>query len=89
MPLERLDDSALRRSLEGILFNMRDANNGRTVRCLLTHDALKDVFNASDQSLWLKAFQENQDEIEATASDIFDARTSTETVRVTFTELSQ
>ena len=50
-------------------------------------EALTDVFNASEQSLWLRAFTENRDEIEAAASDI-DTGTSAESVRVTTAELS-
>jgi Protein of unknown function (DUF1488) len=88
MPLARLAEHTFAVELEGVGFGMRDVDDSRTVRCLLTHEALADVFNASDQSLWLQAFEENRDEIEAAASDIYDTATSAEPVRVTTAELS-
>ena len=45
MPLERLED-APGIKLEGITFKMRDEDDGRTVQCLLTPEALIDVFDA-------------------------------------------
>jgi hypothetical protein len=45
MPLERLED-APGIKLEGITFEMRDEDDGRTVQCVLTPEALIDVFDA-------------------------------------------
>jgi len=88
MPLERLAEQSFAINLEGVVFGMRDVDDGQTVRCLLTQEALTDVYNAPRQMLWLRAFEENREEIEAAASDIYDTGTSPEPVRVTTAELS-
>jgi len=88
MPLERLTEHTFEVDLEGVGFGMRDVDDNRTVRCLLTQEALTDVFKASDRSRWLGAFRENRDEIEAAATDIYDTGISAEPVRVTTAELS-
>jgi hypothetical protein len=88
MPLERLAEQSFAIELEGVGFAMRDVEDGRTVRCLLTQGALADVYNASRQMLWIGAFEEHRDDIEAAASDIYDTGTSPEPVRVTTAELS-
>jgi hypothetical protein len=88
MPLERLAEQLFAIDLQGVGFGMRDADDGRTVQCLLTQEALTDVYNASRQMLWLRAFEENRGEIEAAASDICDTGTSPEPVRVTTAELN-
>jgi hypothetical protein len=88
MPLERLAEQSFEIDLEGVGFGMRDVDDGRTVRCLLTQEALTDMYAASRQMLWLRAFEENREAIEAAASDIYDTGTSPEPVRVTTAELS-
>jgi uncharacterized protein DUF1488 len=88
MPLERLAEQSFAIDLEGVGFGMRDVDDGRTVRCLLTQESLTDVYKASRQILWLRAFEENREQIEAAASDIYDTATSPEPVRVTPADLS-
>jgi hypothetical protein len=88
MPLERLAEQSFPIDLQGVGFWMRDVDDGRIVRCLLTQEALTDMYNAFRQMLWLRAFEENREEIEAAASDIYDTGTSPELVRVTTAELS-
>ena len=89
MPLERLAEQSFPIDLQGVGFWMRDVDDGRIVRCLLTQEALTDMYNAFRQMLWLRAFEENREEIEAAASDIYDTGTSSEPVRVTTAELSR
>ena len=88
MPLERLGEETFKANPEGVLFGMRDVEDGRTVPCLLTQAALADLLNAPNTARWLHAFEENRDEIESVASDIYDTGTSGEPVRVTTAELS-
>ena len=86
MPLERLED-APGIKLEGITFEMRDEDDGRTVQCVLTPEALIDVFDAPLQSQWLQAFEKYRDKIEAAASNIYDTGASGEPVLVTASDL--
>jgi hypothetical protein len=45
MPLERLAEQPFPIDLQGVGFWMRDVDDGRTVRCLLTQEALADVLS--------------------------------------------
>jgi hypothetical protein len=86
MPLERLEGDPVIR-LEGVAFGMRDVDDERTVQCLLTHEALMDVFDAIRQSQWLRAFETYRDEIETAASNVYDTGVSGEPVLVTTADL--
>jgi hypothetical protein len=86
MPLERLEGAPGLR-LEGVAFRMRDVDDERTVECLLTHEALMDVFDATLQSQWVQAFEIHRDEIETAASNVYDTGTSGEPVLVTAADL--
>jgi len=67
---------------KGIRFGMREGQ--RTVLCILTREALIEVFGSSDQAHWEDIFKANRAIVEAIASDMYDAG---ETVRVTSREL--
>src|SRR6476660_8644777 len=82
MPLQRLSDHALIAEPRGVRFVMREGQ--RTVFCILTREALIEVFGSSDQGQWEDIFKANRAMIEAIASDMYDAG---ETVRVTSREL--
>jgi hypothetical protein len=86
MPLDRLEGAPAIR-LEGVVFGMRDVDDERTVQCLLTHEALMDVFDATLQSQWLQAFEAHRDEIETAASNVYDTGASGEPVLVTTADL--
>jgi hypothetical protein len=66
---------------------MRDVDDGRRVECLLTHEALMDVFDATLQSQWVQAFETYRDEIETAASNVYDTGASGEPVLVTAADL--
>ena len=82
MPLERLSDHAFITEPKGIRFGMREGQ--RTVLCILTREALIEVFGSSDQAHWEDIFKANRAIVEAIASDMYDAG---ETVRVTSRKL--
>ena len=86
MPLEPLEGGPAIK-LEGIAFEMRDEDDGRTVECVLTHEALMDVFQAPLQSQWLQVFEKHRDKIEAAASNVYDTGASGEPVAVTTSDL--
>ncbi len=76
MPLTRLNES-YRVDLEGIAFGMVD-QNGDTVRCLVTDDALTDAIggipNQAEKLEWL---QRNRGDVEMTAVILFDQNPAT------------
>jgi hypothetical protein len=82
MPLERLSNHAFITEPKGVRFGMREGH--RTVLCILTREALIEVFGSSDQAHWGDVFKANRAIIEAIASDMYDAG---EAVRVTSREL--
>jgi hypothetical protein len=86
MPLERLKETPVT-TLEGVAFGMRDVDDDRTVQCLLTQEALTDVFDATLQSQWLEAFEAHRDVIEAVAGNVYDTGVSGEPVLVTTADL--
>ncbi len=71
MPLTRLNDGHAV-DLEGISFGMLDGEQ-RTVRCLVTGDALTDAMGGNpSQKEQVEWFIANRAEIEAVASTMFD-----------------
>ncbi len=71
MPLERLSDHAFICEPNGVRFVMREG--GWTVLCVLTREALIDVFGSSDPVQWEDIFMANRAVVEAIASDHYDA----------------
>ena len=71
MPLKRLSDRAFICEPNGVRFVMREGE--RTVLCVLTREALTDVFRSSEQGQWEDIFQANRTIVEAIASEIYDA----------------
>jgi len=71
MPLTRLNDSAFDARLEGVYFGMW--NGSTSVRCFVSHEALTDKAQGSDQAESLDVFHEYRSEIENLASAKYDA----------------
>jgi Protein of unknown function (DUF1488) len=59
----------------------------RTVLCIVTREALIEVFGSSDQGQWEAIFKANRAMIEAIASDMHDADETPAPVRMTSREL--
>jgi Protein of unknown function (DUF1488) len=57
------------------------------VLCVLTREALVEVFGSSDQEQWENIFKAHRTMIEAVASDIYDAGEARIPIRVTPREL--
>jgi Protein of unknown function (DUF1488) len=72
MPLKRLSDRSFISEQEGVRFGMKDAEDQHTVLCLLTYQALIDVFGASDKGRWEGMFEANREVVEAVASEMYD-----------------
>ena len=85
MPLERCSDRSFISERKGIRFGMREGQ--RIVLCILTREALVDVFGSSDQEQWENIFKANRLMIEAVASDIYDAGEARVPIHVTPREL--
>jgi hypothetical protein len=74
MPLRRLNDEAFSEQLEGVSFGMLN-DEGATVPCSVSYEALTDKAGLSGQEGMLDAFLENRSEIEHIASTKYDAGT--------------
>jgi Protein of unknown function (DUF1488) len=85
MPLERLSDRAFICEPNGVRFVMREGE--WTVLCVLTREALTDVFGSSDQGEWENIFKANRAVIEAIASDLYDAGETRVPIHVTSREV--
>jgi hypothetical protein len=83
MPLKRLSDRSFIGEQEGIRFAMLDQNDHHAVLCLLTHQALIDVFGASDRGQWEGMFEANREVVEAVASEMYDLHEGHAPVRIT------
>jgi hypothetical protein len=59
----------------------------QTVLCVLTREALVEVFGSSDQRQWENLFQANRTVVEAIASEIYDAGEHRTLIQVTSREL--
>ena len=81
MPLERLSDRAFICEPNGVRFVMREG--GWTVLCVLTREALVNVFGSSDEAEWGNIFDCNPAVVEAVASDLYDAGETRVPVHVT------
>jgi hypothetical protein len=64
---------------------MRNAE--QTVLCVLTREALNEVFGSSDQGQWENTFKANRTIVEAVASEIYDAGQHRARIQVTSREL--
>jgi hypothetical protein len=69
----------------GVRFGMR--KGGQTVLCVLTREALVEVFGTSDQRQWEDLFKANRTIVEALASEVYDASEHQSLVHVTSREL--
>src|SRR5437016_2836146 len=85
MPLERSSNHAFICEPNGVRFVMRDG--WRTVLCVLTREALTEVFGSSDQSQWEDIFEDNRAVVEAIASDRYDAGETRIPINVTARDL--
>jgi hypothetical protein len=85
MPLERCSDRSFISEPKGVRFGMREGR--RIVLCILTREALVEVFGSSDQKQWENIFKANRPMIEAVASDIYDAGEARVPIHVTPREL--
>ena len=85
MPLERLSDHSFICEPNGVRFGMRNAE--QTVLCVLTREALNEVFGSSDQGQWENIFKANRTIVEAIASEIYDAGEHRVLIQVTSREL--
>ena len=72
MPLKRLSDHSFISEKDGVRFGMLDPKDHHAVLCLLTRQALIDVFGASDRGQWEGMFQAKRDVVEAVASEMYD-----------------
>ena len=80
MPLTRLNEGYAV-ELDGIGFGMRDGQ--RTVRCLVTDDALTDAMGGNpSQQEKIEWFVANRADIEAVASAMFDGGANNQPLRV-------
>src|SRR6478736_4145863 len=85
MPLQRLSDRAFICEPNGVRFVMRQGE--WTVLCVLTREALTDVFGSSDQAQWEDIFKANRGIVEAIASDHYDAGETRVPIYVTSRDL--
>jgi hypothetical protein len=87
MPLKRLSDHSFISEKDGVRFGMLDQNDHHAVLCLLTHQALIDVFGASDRGQWEGMFEANRGVVEAVASEMYDDHEGRALVRLTTRDL--
>jgi hypothetical protein len=85
MPLERFSDRSFIRGPKGVRFGMREGRH--TALCILTREALVEVFGSPDQEQWEIIFEANRALIEAVASDIYDTGEARFIIHVTPREL--
>jgi hypothetical protein len=62
-------------------------NSEQTVLCVLTREALNEVFGSSEQGQWENIFKANRTIVEAIASEIYDAGEHRGRIQVTSREL--
>jgi hypothetical protein len=87
MPLKRLSDHSFINEKDGVRFGMLDPKDHHAVLCLLTRQALIDVFGASDRGQWEGMFQAKRDVVEAVASEMYDDHEDRALVRLTTRDL--
>jgi hypothetical protein len=88
MPLKRLSDHSFISEKDGVRFGMLDPKDHHAVLCLLTRQALIDVFGASDRGQWEGMFQAKRDVVEAIASEMYDDHEDRTLVRLTTRDLA-
>jgi Protein of unknown function (DUF1488) len=87
MPLNRLSNYSFISEKDGVRFGMLDQKDHHAVLCLLTHQALIDVFGASDRRQWEGMFVINREVVEAVASEMYDDHEDRALVRLTTRDL--
>ena len=87
MPLKRLSDHSFISEKDGVRFGMLDQKDHHAVLCLLTHQALIDVFGASDEDSGRVCFEANREVVEAVASQMSDDHKGRALVRLTTRDL--
>ena len=83
MPLNRLSDRSFIVEQKGVRFGMRDIKGRRIVLCVLSRDALTNVFGVTDKGKWEGVFEANREIVEAAASEKYDAAAGHSVVCVT------
>jgi hypothetical protein len=86
MPLERVSERSYICEPNGVRFGMRKGE--QTVLCVLTREALVEVYGSPDQYQWENLFRANRAIIEAIASEVYDTGPHRTLIHVTSRDLN-